>query len=440
MFSTKKAGDISSAFSFGVKDELPARYKDLKDQLRPTNIQEAWDRLIKVYEKESQDIQKAGPNAVPQVEYKDIEANNGNFPEHIVKAIRKTGCIVVRGVFEREEALGYKQQVKDYISKHPGIKGYPADDPQVWELYWTKGQVAARSHPNFMAVSNALNNIWHASEEAAIDLSTNVTYCDRLRIRQPGDTSFALGEHVDGGSVERWEDPEYRKSYQAILNGEWEKYDPFDATHRVDATMDMYDCSGGCSMFRSFQGWVSLSDVKSPDGGTLKVCPLIKETTSYMIMRPLLSDLKDSSDMGGSRPGSQQLMSEEQHPHIIKTMVPVPEVHPGDCVFWSADTVHAVEKECHNPTDSSVFYIPVAPLCSINSKYLKRQRDCFDGGYTPADFPGNHCELDFDDRAKPEDLTDLGKFGMGYSRFEATATMTEGQKQAIKIANSHLFD
>jgi hypothetical protein len=54
-----------------------------------------------------------------------------------------------------------------------------------------------------MAVSNALNNIWHASEEAAIDLSTNVTYCDRLRIRQPGDTSFALGEHVDGGSVER---------------------------------------------------------------------------------------------------------------------------------------------------------------------------------------------------------------------------------------------
>jgi hypothetical protein len=59
---------------------------------------------------------------------------------------------------------------------------------------------------------------------------------------------------------------------------------------------------------------------------------------------------------------------------------------------------------------------------------------------TPADFPGNHCELDFDDRAKPEDLTDLGKLGMGYSRFEATATMTEGQKQAIKIANSHLFD
>jgi hypothetical protein len=41
-----------------------------------------------------------------------------------------------------------------------------------------------------------------------------------------------------------WEDPEYRKCYQKILEGKWEEYDPFDATHRVDAVMDMYDCGG----------------------------------------------------------------------------------------------------------------------------------------------------------------------------------------------------
>jgi hypothetical protein len=70
-------------------------------------------------------------------------------------------------------------------------------------MIWNQGQVTARSHPNFMEVSAALNKIWHASEDTAIDLSTNVTYCDRLRLREPGDKSFALGEHVDGGSVER---------------------------------------------------------------------------------------------------------------------------------------------------------------------------------------------------------------------------------------------
>ncbi len=36
-----------------------------------------------------------------------------------------------------------------------------------------------------------------------IDFDTSVTYCDRLRIRLPGDSSFQLGEHMDGGSVER---------------------------------------------------------------------------------------------------------------------------------------------------------------------------------------------------------------------------------------------
>lgn len=343
-------------------------------------------------------------------------------------------------MLERDEALGYKQQVRDYIAHHPGIDGYPASNPQVWELYWTKSQVAARSHPNFMAVSSALNKVWHVSDHTAIDLSTNVTYCDRLRLREPGDKSFALGEHVDGGSVERWEDPEYRKCYQKILDGEWEQYDPFDATHRVNAVMDMYNCSGGCSMFRSFQGWLSISDVESPGGGTLRVCPLIKETTSYIMMRPLLSDLKDNSDMAGSRPGSQQLLSQDQHPHIIKTLVSVPTVQPGDCVFWSADTVHAVESVCNNPVDSSVFYIPVAPLCAINSQCLRRQRDCFDMGLTPPDFPGNNCEVTFDDRAKPEDLTELGKLGMGYTRFEEQDDMTPGQREAIRIANSHLFD
>lgn len=43
-------------------------------------------------------------------------------------------------------------------------------------------------------------------------------------------------------------------------------------------------------MFRSFQGWMSLSTVE-PGGGTLRLCPAIKLSTSYVILRPLLKDL-----------------------------------------------------------------------------------------------------------------------------------------------------
>lgn len=54
-----------------------------------------------------------------------------------------------------------------------------------------------------------------------------MTYADRLRVRHPGDAKFALGPHMDGGSVERWEDPTYRSVYADILKGNWESYDAY---------------------------------------------------------------------------------------------------------------------------------------------------------------------------------------------------------------------
>ena len=75
-------------------------------------------------------------------------------------------------------------------------------------------------------------------------------------MRRPGDAKFALGPHTDGGSVERWEDPEYSRVYTTILQGKWEEYDPFDARHRIAATMDMYNGPGACSMFQIIPGLV----------------------------------------------------------------------------------------------------------------------------------------------------------------------------------------
>lgn len=124
--STKKSGSIISAFSVGVKGDLPLRYKDLKDQLRPKSIEEAWKRLIDVYNKESEKIKQLGSNAVPQVDFKDVQKNNGRFPPDIEQAIRKAGCVVIRGVIDRDEALNYKKEVCEYIDRHPGkIDGFP---------------------------------------------------------------------------------------------------------------------------------------------------------------------------------------------------------------------------------------------------------------------------------------------------------------------------
>ena len=84
-------------------------------------------------------------------------------------------------------------------------------------------------------------------------------YADRLRMRLPGDSKFALGPHVDGGSVERWEEGGYGlgKVYDDIWQGRWEEYDPWESSTRLPVMSDLYGGIGACSMFRMFQGWLS---------------------------------------------------------------------------------------------------------------------------------------------------------------------------------------
>ncbi len=78
------------------------------------------------------------------------------------------------------------------------LKGFPADNKQVFEIYWSKSQVEARSHPNVIATQRSvLQRLFKAHTDAQMSLSTPVTYADRLRIRLPGDNKFALGPHIE---------------------------------------------------------------------------------------------------------------------------------------------------------------------------------------------------------------------------------------------------
>lgn len=206
-----------------------------------------------------------------------------------------------------------------------------------------------------------------------------MTYADRLRIRRPGDASFALGPHMDGGSVERWEREGYgddvygtsifRGRWQAKTETETEKgtekgmggaYDAWDATGRVDAVYDTGGGLGACSGFRMWQGWLSMSRC-GPGEGTLQVNPMLHSATAYLLLRPFFrpvdANVTDeegylseenweflgvggmTSDLQGATPGHGQELSEALHPHLRlgETMVSIPEIRPGDYVAWHCD-------------------------------------------------------------------------------------------------------
>jgi Protein of unknown function (DUF1479) len=139
-----------------------------------------------------------------------------------------------------------------------------------------------------------LNNLYHAqgadtnnsekNEQLAntmkgVDMSTPLSYADRFRIRKPGTQWDFHPPHVDGafsfvklsisslpliheilvgGSMERWEDPFFRKCFENILNGNWRDHDPFALEGRLNARNSLHGMPNQSSIFRTFQGWLAM--------------------------------------------------------------------------------------------------------------------------------------------------------------------------------------
>ncbi|TQV92955.1 hypothetical protein IF1G_08258 [Cordyceps javanica] len=468
--SSKKEGDISDAFvslSGAKRDPLPDRFRTLKCDLvrgREKQITESWNRLLRDLKRENEIIAQKGSQVVPQIEFADLESGLNSLEGEI----KKRGAVVVRGVVPEAEARAYKEEVEEYVKKNPWTRAFPADNPQVYELYWSAPQLKARSHPNFMRVQQRLMGaLWHASDPTSpISVTEPLSYADRLRIRQPGDATFALGPHMDGGSVERWEPEGYGRGgvYDAVFDGAWERYDPWDASGRVAAVNNLYDGLGACSAFRMWQGWLSMSRTR-PAEGTLLVHPLMHRAAAYVLLRPLFAAVdRDStragyldeanwalvgedrmtSDLQGASPGHGQELTDELHPHLEleRTMVHVPEIKPGDFVAWHCDTIHAVDKVHQGASDSSVLYIPVCPVTAINAQYVARQREAWRRGTPGPDFPGGEGEARHANRPTEEMLRQwAGRDAlrsMGLEKLEAAPTATPGQREVVAQANTIL--
>ena len=258
----KKEGDISDAFASlsGLQFEpLEPRFADVKLRLirgHEKALADSWTRLLASLREEIPIIAEKGSKIVPEIDFKDLESPSQNFmSEH-----RKRGVAVIRNVVPQHDALDMKQETRDYIQANPQTKAFPSENPQVYELYWSPSQIKARAHPNLIKAQRFLMEFWHSKDPNALISSSHPTmYADRLRMRLPGDAKFALGPHVDGGSCERWEEAGYGRGnvYDAIWNGKWEDYDPWESSVRLPVVSDMYGGVGACSMFRMFQGWLS---------------------------------------------------------------------------------------------------------------------------------------------------------------------------------------
>ena len=386
-------------------DALKRAYAELKD-----HVSRAADAILA--------DSAAGRPVVPELNYRDI--HDASVSETTRVAIRKAGCALVRGVFPASVASEWFAELGEYLdtnhyeqrevekrSLDKYFAALKAGRPQIFNVYWSKPQVNARQDPKLAETRAFLNRLWRY--EGVFDPDRECTYADRVRRRQPGDETLGLSPHMDAGTVERWIDPGYQRVYSPVFAGNWRAYDPFDGTHRL-STREI-PSPAVCSMFRTYQGWTALTR-QGPNDGTLRLIP-IAEGISYVLLRALQDDVAET-DLCGAAPGRALGVSSEWHQEMMAGMVSIPEVQPGDAVFWHTDICHSVGDQHAGKEYASVIYIGSAPDCPKNRAYLPGQKEAFLTGRSAPDFAAMDFEVDFEGRATESDLTPLGRVQMGF--------------------------
>lgn len=217
--SNRGEGSIGDAFASLSKSqkELPPRFSDLKREIIGVHgdaILASWMRLLKhLGEQTIPGVEELGPQSVPEVDFATIVENKGDLPDEKRILLERCGTIVIRGLFSEEQALSWKQSVRDYVKANPATRGFPADDIQVYELYWSKAQLEARSHDNMLLVQSALNRVWKKKPEDKVVLTESASYCDRLRMRMVRQITLSLFElqantrKARGQVVQSWASP-----------------------------------------------------------------------------------------------------------------------------------------------------------------------------------------------------------------------------------------
>lgn len=378
-------------------------------ELTPDAVADLFADLTARVESEVDAVLAEGPAAIPAVEFADVAA--GTVAPEVLDAVRRRGCVVVRGTFDRELATGWDRQVETYLAdnrfeavfaeRYPDAKA----GSRIWGVYWSPAQVAARQHPNMQITRRFVNSFWrHRSDGRTwFDPDLDIGYPDRLRRRAPGVASKGLPPHSDAVSSGGWRIAENLRVFRHVLAGDVDRFDPWDAAHRTDEDSES---TAPASVFRTFQGWTALSEMH-PSDGVLHLIP-IPLAAPYMLVRGIAGEVGVLD--GEPEPAPRRFRADDL---LLRAMVPIPAVEPGDTVWWHGDVIHAVADAANDSRWGNVMYIAAAPVCPRNEVYRASMLERFEGGLSPLDFPEEHFEAGFRGRPGISDLNMLGRAHFG---------------------------
>ncbi|KAJ4397537.1 hypothetical protein N0V93_001768 [Gnomoniopsis smithogilvyi] len=466
----------------------------------------SWELLLHQIQDEIRSVSQTGSKNIPEIGFHDIRSIDK--ADSFLRDLTTRGAVIIRNVVSVNEAEAWSFELDSYLRDNPHTKASPAEDPDLYELFWSLAQLNARAHPNMLEAQKfAMSGCWHhpsSTLQKPLSCKFPVTYADRVRMRHkslrgssPGickaKPSVLPGTRIGGGGCGPWEvdndGPDSSTSvYREIWSGNWEDYDPWDTSSRLDREMHLDKGLSTSGVVKLFQGMLPLSLGSSDDDSQMRVCSLpLKLTTAYCLLRPFFSPKRPFTDNRDDylHPSNWAMdiaqssvnrashdISDTTHPHLQleKTLVSLPPLHPGDYVIWHPDTIHSTlntrpqlespsspqEASCSpgiratSPSPSTILYIPACPLTQSNAEYLVHQRKAFLLGFPGPDFistqGGGHA--DFGEsyhmgRPGVQEINDAGGEdalrAMGLLAWEEDDAADAGERDLLRRANALLF-
>ncbi|KAI1046564.1 hypothetical protein LB505_014149 [Fusarium chuoi] len=346
-------------------------------------LRQSWIKVCKELENITDEIIEKRNTIVPVFDTQQIiEKRNTIVP------VFDTQQIIENGFSAEQEAEIKRIGSFKYVSDNKdSIQAWPKESPSMLVLYNSPMQNTLRSHPSHLKLQRKLNELWKYSDEHTSP--DPLIYLDGIRDRAPGQPFLGLGPHIDAGSFCRWADPTYRKVYDEIFFGRPEDHDAYDLEARKGANQELYKGPAHSTVLRTFQGWTALTPT-APREGTIMIYPNVKTVIAYLLLRPFFRPPKDPDhimdaekwtldDSSGWFPGTMkpesQRLSRSSHPHLRleECLIHMPEVQPGDTVWWHCDVCHAVDTEHLGTNNASVAFIAACPTTPANETYIKEQ-------------------------------------------------------------------
>ncbi|KAI9045383.1 uncharacterized protein KD926_008810 [Aspergillus affinis] len=315
------------------------------------NLQKSWIKVCQKLEEVTQEIKDRGSQITPAINFKDLDSLSHEQKQNL----KDIGCFVIKEVIDREKAEERFKDLKYTSDNQSNVSGWPAESPSILNLFYTPTQVAARSHPNMLKVTQELINLWH--DDTSNEPLEPLSYTDAVR-----------------------------------------NLNMYDLSVRKDAETRLFPGTAHCGTFWAFQGWTSITTT-SPGEGSILLYPNVKWSIAYVLLRPFFKAPEDPKDImdptkwtldpdmpwfPGTFRANSQMLSLEWHPHL--KLRDFPPIAPGATVWWHADMCHVVDTEHKGQGDSSVLCIAATPSTKSNNEYVERQLKELIGGRLPPDF------------------------------------------------------